>query len=72
MKILMDADCLIKLTKSGLKELVAKNDKIIIPDIVKAEVVDSGKDKGCHDSLSVEKNINEGRIIIEKTPFKYS
>ncbi len=35
MKILMDADCLIKLTKAGLKEHVCRQDEIIIPSIVK-------------------------------------
>ena len=72
MKILMDADCLIKLTKSGLKEIVARKYKIIIPEIVKNEVVDLGKDKGCHDAVVVEKNIDAGRILVAKTPFKYS
>ena len=68
----MDADCLIKLTKSGLKELVTKANEIIIPEIVKHEVVDSGKDKGCLDAIIVEKNINEGRIIVAKIPTKHS
>ena len=45
MKLLMDADCLIKLTKAGLKELVTTKDSVSIPEQVKREVVDAGKKK---------------------------
>jgi hypothetical protein len=31
MKLLMDADCLIKLTKAGLKEMVAEANALFIP-----------------------------------------
>ncbi|MCX5867511.1 MAG: hypothetical protein NT009_08565 [Proteobacteria bacterium] len=41
----MDADCLIKLTKANLKELVCDNITVVIPFAVKAEVVD---DAGAH------------------------
>jgi len=64
MKLLMDADCLIKLTKAGLKELVATHDQIAIPEIVRREVVDAGKDKGLADAALVEKNIQAKRIKI--------
>ncbi len=57
MKILMDADCLIKLTKAGLKEVVASFCAISIPHAVKVEVVDAGKKKGCEDAFVVENNI---------------
>lgn len=57
MKLLMDADCLIKLTKAGLKELIAENTVISIPETVKCEVVDAGIIKGCVDSFVVEQNI---------------
>ena len=64
----MDADCLIKLTKAGLKELIAGNTTISIPGIVKYEVVDAGKTKGCSDAFAVEKNIGFGMIhIIESS-----
>ncbi len=62
MKLLMDADCLIKLTKAGLKELIAANAAISIPEAVKREVVDAGKKKECSDAFAVEKNI-ESRVI---------
>ena len=64
MKLLMDADCLIKLTKSGLKEFVCRRDTIVIPDIVKYEVVDAGKAKNCDDAFVVEKNISKNFISI--------
>ncbi len=62
----MDADCLIKLTKAGLKELVVTHDDIIIPEVVKKEVVEAGKDKGLADASLVEKNIQAKRIHIIK------
>ena len=39
MKLLMDADCLIKLTKAGLKDLVGSKFAIFVPEVVKREVV---------------------------------
>ncbi len=72
MKLLMDSDCLIKLTKAGLKELVGKNYTIFIPDVVKKEVVDSGKEKGCADATVVEDNIKTGAIQIIRKQLSYS
>jgi len=66
MKILMDADCLIKLTKAGLKEFVCQHEKITIPGIVKQEVVDAGKLKGHADADLVDKNIRNGLIDLAK------
>ena len=62
MKLLMDSDCLIKLTKAGLKDLIASKDIIFIPEIVQREVVYAGKEKGCADALMVEKNI-EAHVV---------
>jgi rRNA-processing protein FCF1 len=72
MNLLMDADCLIKLTKAGLKELVGSKDVIFIPQVVQREVVDAGKDKGCADAFVVEKNIQNHLITIAKAPSKYT
>jgi len=66
MKILMDADCLIKLAKAGLKESVCQEEQIVIPRIVKKEVVDAGKRKGLPDADAVEKNIKNGMIALEE------
>jgi rRNA-processing protein FCF1 len=64
MKILMDSDCLIKLTKSGLKESVCKKDEVTIPFVIKQEVVDAGKSKGAPDAEWVEKNIQRGILRV--------
>jgi rRNA-processing protein FCF1 len=64
MKILMDSDCLIKLTKSGLKESICKKDEVTIPFVVKQEVVDAGKSKGTPDAEWVEKNIQRGILRV--------
>ena len=64
MKILMDADCLIKLTKAGLKESVCQQERVFIPRIVKREVVNAGRRKGLPDADAVERNINSGLISL--------
>lgn len=64
MKLLMDADCLIKLAKAGLKEEICKRFGVDIPSIVKKEVVDAGKSKGLSDAELVEKNIQNDIIRV--------
>ena len=64
MKLLMEADCLIKFTKAGLKELVAIKNSVFIPEPVKREVVDAGKKKQCSDAFAVEKNIELQMISV--------
>ena len=71
MKLLMDSDCLIKLTKAGLKSLVAREFSISILEVVKGEVVDAGKEKGCADAHIVEKNIEAHIIKIVETSSDY-
>jgi hypothetical protein len=58
MKILMDADCLIKLIKAGLKEPIGQQYEIFVPLIIKKEVVDAGKKKGVSEAELAEKNIS--------------
>jgi len=70
MKLLMDADCLIKLTKAGLKELVAKRYSVSIPGPVKREVVDAGKKKECSDAFAVENNIDSKMIAVIDAPME--
>lgn len=72
MRLLMDADCLIKLTKAGLKELVAENATICIPGTVKREVVDAGKIKGCADAFAVEQNLSFGIIDVIESHLDYT
>ena len=64
MKILMDADCLIKLIKAGLKESICQQYEIFVPLIIKKEVVDAGKKKGVSDAELAEKNIEKGIISV--------
>jgi rRNA-processing protein FCF1 len=71
MKILMDADCLIKLTKAGLKDLVCSKFAIFILEVVKKEVVDAGMRKGCPDATMVEKNINARAISVAEASSEY-
>ncbi len=71
MKLLMDADCLIKLVKAGLKELVCTNFTVSIPYIVRKEVVDAGKANNHPDALVVEQNINNGVISVIEDSARY-
>jgi len=66
MKIVMDSDCLIKLTKAGLKEDLCGAFSISITGRVHEEVVERGRDKGRDDAFLVEENIAKGRIRIER------
>jgi rRNA-processing protein FCF1 len=65
MKILMDADCLIKITKAGIKEKICCQFEVVIPLMIKEEVVDAGKAKSHPDADVVEKNISAGLIVLE-------
>ena len=64
MKILMDSDCLIKITKAGLKETVCDNFSVAIPSIVEKEVVREGIKKECADAFAVKENIIAKRLKI--------
>jgi len=68
----MDADCLIKLTKAGIKKSVCRHYEIFIPDIVQKEVVDAGKIKGYSDADLVARNIEAGIIKIAKGSLSYA
>lgn len=62
----MDADCLIKLTKAGLKEDVCRAFDVTIPHLVKEEIVDRGKVKKLPDALVIEANIRKKLIQVDK------
>jgi len=64
MKVLMDTDCLIKLTKSKLKELVCRNFSVIIPQVVKEEVIDNAEEHP--DAMIIKGNIETGLLSINK------
>lgn len=60
----MDTDCLIKLTKSKLKELVCRNFSVVIPQVVKEEVVDNAREYP--DSMIIKENIEKSLLTINK------
>ncbi|MBT9585039.1 hypothetical protein IV102_16975 [bacterium] len=64
MKILVDADAIIKLTKAGLKEIVVTTFITVIPRVVEQEVVREGKLAGFHDAVQVGDNIDLGRLEV--------
>jgi hypothetical protein len=62
MKLVMDSDCLIKLTCAGSKELACRAFAIAIPADVKREVVDDGGERP--DALAVERSIKDGLLAV--------
>ena len=66
MKVIMDADCLIKLTKAGLKELVCKAFAVSIPRRVKEEVVDSGRAKDLPEIKQALRNYRRAQRELER------
>src|SRR3989304_2434079 len=66
MKIFMDSDCLIKLTKAGAKEVVVLAMKVYIPDLVKKETVDEAKERDYQDAMTIEENINKKALHVVK------
>jgi len=65
MKIVMDSDCLIKLTKAGLKEKVCQSMMVFIPGEVKRETVDQAS--GLPDALRIGENIEARMIHVSDT-----
>ncbi|MFA5896958.1 MAG: hypothetical protein WC985_08680 [Thermoplasmata archaeon] len=64
MRLAMDTDALIKITKSSLKDLVASSFALVLPEAVRVECVDQGKEGGHPDALRIEENIREGRLSV--------
>lgn len=62
MRLLMDADCLIKLTKAGLKEAVCRSNHVAIPSVVHDEVVVAGLARGHGDAAVVAANVENALI----------
>jgi len=63
----MDADCLIKLTKSKLKELVCRNFTVVVPQTVKEEVVDNAARHP--DSAIIRENLDAGLLSVKKSSY---
>lgn len=67
MKVVMDSDALIKVTKASVKDVVVSNIEVFVPGEVKREVVDEGKAKGYPDAIIIEDNIRKGKIKVMDT-----
>ena len=62
MNVIMDADCLIKLTKAGLKEAVCAAWSVSIPRAVRRETADQAPHMP--DAVRIGRNIETGRIAV--------
>ena len=62
-KLVMDADCLIKLTKAGMKERVCAAWSIHIPPVVRRETTAGAP--GLPDAVRIADNIRSGLIAVE-------
>ncbi len=70
MNLLMDADCLIKLAKSGLKEAVCKAWSVAIPRLVRRETVEQASH--LPDAVLIGRNIEAGRIVVKAEPGRHA
>ncbi|MCG7849595.1 MAG: hypothetical protein MIO93_10515 [ANME-2 cluster archaeon] len=66
MKVIMDSDSLIKLTKAKAKEIVVKNIEAYIPPLVFDETVKVPKKEGFPDAFLIEENVEKGFLTIGK------
>lgn len=66
MKVIMDADSLIKLTKAKAKEIVLKNIKAYIPPMIFEETVEISKEEGYADAFLIERNLKNGLLEVGK------
>lgn len=62
LRVLMDADCLIKITRAGYKEAAVRAFKVSIPVPVVTEVVGQGSDRA--ESELISRNIEANRIEV--------
>ncbi len=58
----MDSDCLIKLVKSSLKEIVCQSFVVVIPPVVKKEVVNDSRDQP--DAMIVKENLEKELLTV--------
>ena len=66
MKVILDADSLIKLTKAKAKEIVLKNMEAYIPPKVFEETVEIPKEEGYLDAFLIDENLKKGLLAVEK------
>lgn len=65
MKVVMDSDSLIKLTRARAKEIVVKNIDVYIPPKVFEETVTIPKKEGFPDAFLIEENLDKGFVNIK-------
>lgn len=66
MKIVMDSDCLVKLSKAGAKEAIVSAMEVSITPLVKKETVDEAKANGYRDAFMIEENIDKELLHVVK------
>ncbi len=66
MKVVVDSDVLIKLTKTGSKEAIVSSLEVSIPKRVYEETVIESK--GCLDAYRIQENIKDGKIQVQGLP----
>ena len=66
MRVILDADSLIKLTKAKAKEVILKNVEACIPPKVFEETVAIPKEEGYPDAFLIEENLKKGLLAVEK------
>ena len=62
MKVAMDADCLIKLAKAGLKERVCRAWEVAIPALVRRETTEQAP--ALPDAIRIRENIAAGYVVV--------
>ena len=65
MKLVMDSDCLIKLTKAGLKETLCDAWDVHVPTLVRRETTVPAP--ALPDAVRIRENIAAGRIVVVAT-----
>ena len=68
MRLLLDADALIKLNRAGVLLLIAETFECVIPDEVYREAVINGKKRGYPDAEEIDKVIEAGMEVISVAP----
>ncbi|WP_407356558.1 hypothetical protein [Methanolobus sp. WCC5] len=64
MKILLDADASIKLTKIGFMEILSSGFDVILTDVVYDEHVNVGLKRGYPDAKEMERSISEKKVLV--------
>ncbi len=67
MKIVMDSDVLIKVTKASIKDFVMSNFEVFIAPEVQKETASQGKARGYPDASEIDENIGRGMLTVAQT-----